>query len=116
MHSEFHDSLDYRVKTSLRRKRRRKKEKRRRKKRKRRKKEKRKKRSASQAKPFLLNYCLLWCFITAIDTLTRTEAGPRTAWHCCDRPDHVLGRVVEGLWNLGLEKPVSVEELGWSES
>lgn len=39
----------------------------------------------------------------------QTEAGPRIVRRCSDRPDHALGRIVEGLWNLGLEKPVSVE-------
>lgn len=31
--------------------------------------------------------------------------------HCCDRPDHVWGMIVEGLWNFGLEKPLSAQSL-----
>jgi hypothetical protein len=32
--------------------------------------------------------------------------------YCCYRHDHVaFGRIVDGLWNLGLEKPLSVESL-----
>lgn len=30
---------------------------------------------------------------------------------CCDRPDHVLLRIIEQLWNLGLEKLLSVQKL-----
>jgi hypothetical protein len=45
------------------------------------------------------------------------EEKSRPRWHarivgyCCDRPDHIVwGRMwKEGLWNLGLEKPLSVE-------
>ena len=30
--------------------------------------------------------------------------------YCCDKPDYViLGKTVERLWNVGLEKPLSVE-------
>ena len=41
----------------------------------------------------------------------KSEAGPRRVRCCCDRPDRALERIVEGLWNLGLEKPVGVESL-----
>ena len=39
----------------------------------------------------------------------------KTSWYqivgyCCDRSDHVFwGRIVKGLWNLGLEKSLGVE-------
>lgn len=29
---------------------------------------------------------------------------------CCDRPNHVLKRM-KGLWNWGLEKPMSVQSV-----
>ena len=29
--------------------------------------------------------------------------------YCCDRPDCVYGRTVEGLWNFGLEKALNVD-------
>ena len=31
--------------------------------------------------------------------------------YCCDRLDHVLGKIVEGLWNFGLEKLLSAHNL-----
>lgn len=27
--------------------------------------------------------------------------------HCYDRHDHVFGKIVKGLWNSGLEKPLN---------
>lgn len=41
-------------------------------------------------------------------TLTKTEIGIKITEYCYDRPDYVLGRFVEGHWNLGLEKSLSV--------
>ena len=31
------------------------------------------------------------------------------AGYCCDRPDHVLGSIVEGFCNFGLEELLSVK-------
>jgi hypothetical protein len=32
--------------------------------------------------------------------------------HCCDRADHVvLGRIVEGIWNFGLENPLNMNSV-----
>ena len=55
----------------------------------------------------------LWYFITAIMIVVIVLT--KTSWYqivgyCCDRSDHVFwGRIVKGLWNFGLEKPLSVE-------
>ena len=62
----------------------------------------------TEINPFLSK--LLWsrCFITAAVTLRRTEISTRVVGQCCDRADHVLGRITERRWNFELEKPLSV--------
>jgi hypothetical protein len=49
----------------------------------------------------------LCCLVTAIETLR--YVGTKIVGCCCDSPDQVLGRIVKGLWNLGLEKSLGVE-------
>ena len=44
-------------------------------------------------------------------TLTKRETSTRMIGGCCDRLGHILGRTVEGHWNSGLEKPLSVQRL-----
>jgi hypothetical protein len=29
--------------------------------------------------------------------------------YCCDIPDHILGRILKGLWNFELEKPLYIK-------
>lgn len=53
---------------------------------------------------------------------SKTGIGTRIVGYCCDGPDYaVLGRIVEGILELGLEKPLSVQNLvccsvgGWKK-
>ena len=62
----------------------------------------------SQINPFLPS--LLFgheFFVTAVETLRLFCTS--TLGCCCDRTDSVLERIVERLWNVGLEEPLSVK-------
>ena len=53
---------------------------------------------------------LSWCFIIAILTLSTVEMGLKIKGYCCNRTDHInLGKIMEELWNFGLEKSLSVQ-------
>ena len=54
----------------------------------------------------------------SIDSIALRVAHPKVGTPmagvecCCDRPDHVgLERIVEGLWNFGIENSFSVQSL-----
>jgi hypothetical protein len=50
-----------------------------------------------------------WCFITAIETLTKIEIGTRSGVLLWQPWQSVLGRIVEGLWNFELEKLLTAQ-------
>ena len=52
--------------------------------------------------------CWSWCIVTAIESLTKACWCQHSSY-CHDRAGHVLGGIVGRLWNLELEKPLSVE-------
>lgn len=54
---------------------------------------------------------LVVVFYHSYRKITTTEIDTRIVGHCCDRHDHVLGRIVEGLWNFRLGKSLSVQSL-----
>jgi len=46
-------------------------------------------------------------FIAEIKTLK--QIGSILVGYCYDNPEHILGRIVEILWNFELESPLCVE-------
>jgi hypothetical protein len=60
--------------------------------------------------PFLPKLLLVTVFITAVITLPK-KLVPGVGC-CCDRLDPVSRRILEGLLNFGLEKPLTCSKLG----
>ena len=68
--------------------------------------------NVNQMNPFFPNLLWLLCFITAIETLTRTDTVTRIVEYCCDRPHQCCWENCRSTLELWVTKAIECLKFG----